>query len=333
MKSYLKKDNTYYKNLDEWRNDYEPFLEQLFINKMGNQCKDPYQDPDSYYTNTKEIYIDMAKYLNIQEKKLKDRLNGDYEYSYDEDKKFIKVINKEDNGFFYLKSDQFGFSAPSKKKDHPYDTYILSSKDKKKAIKNVAKWVYESRTIGGAFLWALENNASGKLRHDFNYNTIRGGSISVRGGSYIQDRVDLTLLEIQTVLERQGDCLLARQNNGNMQKWLDHFIVEEPSISPFVTYIDFFGFNNFVKGRKEYKIINTINSDLEDENNKDSNEKTSSKRDLIKTYESIDEVYGKKIIYSKGEVQLRIDELEKMLNNVNCLIKKRTDTIEKTINK
>lgn len=334
MGSYLKKsikDEKYYNSIEEWKEVYKPFLRQLYNNdKIAGQYKDPYRDPDSYYTNAKKFYRDMATFLNKSEVKLKDKLNGEFVYSYDEDEKFIKVVEGEET-LFYLKTDQLGFSAPSEKRSHPYDTYIKiikqsNDENKEKAIENaiedVAKWVYESRTIGGAFLWALEDNYSGssdkpKPQHDFQYNRIRGGS--EKGGSYIEDRVDLTLLEIKTVLETENNCLLANQYKykKNMQRWLNHF--KKEGYSAFETYVEFFCFDAFVYEKSN--IINILSLDLKE------SEISSSK----KTYKSIDEIYGKKEIYGEEGVQHKIDDMKKMLNNVNWLINERTAKIEKEV--
>lgn len=341
MESYLKKsikDEKYYNSIEEWEKVYRPFLMQLYkIDKIADQYKDPYRDPDSYYTNAKKFYRDMATFLNKREEEFHNhnRLNGKFKYSYDKDEKFIKVVEDEVT-LFYLKTDQFGFSAPSEEQSHPYDTYITKiieqSNDQNKekeiedAIKDVAKWVYESRTIGGAFLWALEDNYSGssdkpKPQHDFQYNRIRGGS--EKGGSYIEDRVDLTLLEIKAVLETEkNNCLLANQykNKKNMQRWLNHF--KKEGYSAFETYVEFFCFNDFVD--KEYNIINIISSNLNVKRNDESN--------VI--YKSIDEkVYGKKEIYAGGKVLLEIDVMKKMLNNVNWLINMRTMNMKEIIKK
>lgn len=319
MKSYLKNSGTNYKNLKEWIGVYKPFLKHAFSETDVNWDADPYQDPDSKMTNSEEFYKTLKTFLKAQEKSFQEKklLTGNFVYTFDIlSHPYIKVeeVDKDGNHqpLFYLKSDQFGFSAPSQEKNHPYDSYIEKSENKNNAITNVAKWIYESRTIGGSFLWPLEVNSDEKPIDNPPYNIARGGSC--KRGTYIEDRVDLTLLEIKTVLEGAKEkCILANyiNKNKNLERWLNHFKVEKSSESPFTTYVDFFCFNAFViedkqEGRKEYKIRNIITSDF---------------------YKTIKGVYGKKDIYNKKK-PLEIDKMEKMLNTVNCLIKERTEDME-----
>lgn len=84
-------------------------------------------------------------------------------------------------------------------------------------------------------------------------------------GSYIEDRVDLTLLEIkhiyefrklESLLPYSRDLLFNRHKNQYADKWFGFF-------DSFEDYVDFFMFNNFVKatvknGKKEYMPINIL---------------------------------------------------------------------------
>ena len=84
-------------------------------------------------------------------------------------------------------------------------------------------------------------------------------------GSYIEDRVDLTLLEIKHIykfreLENQliygKDYLFKRYKNQYADKWFGFF-------DSFEDYVDFFMFNDFVEdistnGKKEYMPINIL---------------------------------------------------------------------------
>lgn len=334
MNSYLKKDGTYYKNLKEWNDDYIPFLKHVFseTEKDVYWRADPYNDPDSKKTKSEEFYRTMTIFLNAQEKSFQEKnlLTGKFIYSFDIlSYPYIEVKEADEeekhSPLFYLKSDQFGFSAPSEEKSHPYDTYILQSilngKNIDNAIENVARWVYESRTIGGSFLWPLEVDQEGKFIESPSYNTTRGGSC--KGGTNIEDRVDLTLLEIMMVLEeRKNDkVILNTYYEKNMKKWLNHF-------KTFDIYASFFCFDGIFSNAcakekiKEKGLINIIDSDIE-------------KNDYI---ELLEEDIGERKIYevhrgpNKSELLLSYEELEKMLKNVNLLINKRTEKMENIIN-
>lgn len=220
-----------------------------------------YKDPDE---NCLQFYEDLTSFLNVQEKRIKG-LNKSYTYKVSKKHLYCievrqkhKVENKINNPIFYLKSDQFGFSAPSDKyNEHPYDTYLRISEDKEK-FKKVAKWLYCSRGIGGSFLWPMEINRNGKLNKNPRINTDRGGSNPYnKDGSYnnrynrywIEDRVDLTLLEIKRVLDYSSDekisgsilwnCCLPETN---LMKWLKHF-------GTFERYVKFFCFDSFVNDK------------------------------------------------------------------------------------
>lgn len=341
MKSYLKKSDsdTYYENLEEWKKDYKPFLEQLFSLKTNSKkiYLDPYQDPDSHKTDAEEFYREMTVFLNAQEKAFQNLLNGHFKYELEEpanrkfDFPYIKVVeetNEKRKPLFYLKSDQFGFSFPSSERGgHPYNCYIATSINKEQAIDNVSKWIYESRSIGGVFLWPLEINKQGNPITNPMYNITRGGSC-VRG-SYIEDRVDLTLLEIKTVLDGEDSSLLADQYKNNMKIWLDHF-------KSFDIYTSFFCFDKmflevFVhdEEKKEKKeLINIVDSDIE------KNEYIALLKENINDYKRERRIYkiikGPKGRYI-GKLLLNNEELEKMLKNVNIMIRKRTEEMEKII--
>lgn len=327
MYSYLKKTKELYLNMEEWIADYKPFLKHAFSKpeKDVNWYADPYNDPDSKKTNSEEFYRAMTDFLKAQEKffQKKELLTGEFVYAFDIlSSPYIEVkeIGKDESSF-YLKSDQFGFSAPSEEKSHPYDTYILQSilngKNIDNAIENVARWVYESRTIGGSFLWPLEVDQERKFIERPSYNITRGGSC--KGGTYIEDRVDLTLLEIMMVLEdKENNKVKLRKyfgNDTNMKKWLKHF-------KSFDVYASFFCFDEsfFVQEKGIKNIIASNNIE---------------KNDYIVLREKD---IGERKIYevhrgpNKSELLLSYEELEKMLKNVNLLINKRTEKMENIIN-
>lgn len=126
-----------------------------------------------------------------------------------------------------------------------------SDKDPDAIAEFIANYVYTTRTIGGSFLWP-------ETLHE-QYNKHRGN------GSYIEDRVDLTLLEIKHYFEYRelddkknfkysGDILFSRYKIPDAQTWFGFF-------DSFEDYVDFFMFNDFVdkdKQTKEYTPINIL---------------------------------------------------------------------------
>lgn len=181
----------------------------------------------------------------------------------------ITVYYKDQYGneqHFTVHSDQLGFSAVCLKyfrKNYPLSRYLEMQKNKLDKLKNksdkkletvakfLSEYVYTTRTLGGSFLWP-EDWYKG-------YNMERGN------GSYIEDRVDLTLLEIKHIykfreLENQliygKDYLFKRYKNQYADKWFGFF-------DSFEDYVDFFMFNDFVEdistnGKKEYMPINIL---------------------------------------------------------------------------
>lgn len=181
----------------------------------------------------------------------------------------ITVHYKGQNGKEYgfrLHSDQLGFSAVPCiyfRNNYPLSRYLEMQKNKLDKRKNksnkatdavadfLAGYVYTTRTLGGSFLWPESWYKA--------YNMSRGN------GSYIEDRVDLTLLEIKHIykfreLENQliygKDHLLKQYKNQYADKWFGFF-------DSFEDYVDFFMFNDFVEdistnGKKEYMPINIL---------------------------------------------------------------------------
>lgn len=325
MKSYLKnkKDDTYYENLQDWNSAYIPFLTNFFIHGNWERKNEPYEDPDS---TAEEFYKALRIFLQAQEDSYRDLLNGHFKYEFDFP--YIKV-EKETNEegiyeqLFYLKSDQFGFSRPSDKKSHPYDTYIEMCSNKENAIENVARWIYESRTIGGAFLWPLEVDEKGELynRNNPPYNMRRGGSC--KGGSKIEDRVDLTLFEIKMLLDgkHNNKVILERvsRDGTNMKKWLDHF-------KSFETYISFFCFDDFLS---EKDIINIVGSNINTEKPDQNHIELLKENDIGER--KIYEICCRRGYPNIGTPLLDNEKLKTMLNNVNILIKRRTEKMEEII--
>ena len=250
----------------------------------------PYEDPDRLVgkkrINTK-FYSDLKDFLNKKENCECDK-EGPYTYGEDDKYKYIK----NENTGVELVSDQFGFSAPSLKLSHPYDIYLRKCKDEGKnrdeAINNVVKWVMESRTIGGSFLWPKDIWAG--------YNIARGGSINKR--SRIEDRVDLTLCEIMHYLgpkKYENDILYqCIEENSVGEKWLKSF-------GDFPRYVDYFCFKPFVD--ENYMPYDIVKSNIAKGDKKPINED-----------EKPSSVF-----------KLSIEELETVLSNVNYMIKERSD--------
>ncbi len=306
----LNRDGELYKK-EDWINDYKKWIHSLFDPKKKDQelCIDPYKDPDG---NCKQFYDKLVSFLNNREDKVK--LGEKYTYEFcDTDPFGIEVRKKVSDGksgvLFYLKSDQFGFSVPSKNKDHPYDIFIEQCDNDKRdtELENVAKWIYYSRTLGGSFLWPMEIGIDGEWINNPRYNMARGGAKGSAGKKqyHIEDRVDLTLLEIKQVYDGCGINMLANNilyrncfSSPNMRKWLLHF-------GTFKNYVEFFCFDDCfidMKTMKPYDITRSNNSLLDNK----------------------PEEYMKKKIFINKESMMSKDDLGNMFDEVKKRIIDRT---------
>lgn len=209
---------------------YEDYLEWKSAYSKNPGC---YVDPDS---KSCLLYKNLVKFLNIQEKEI-DGLNGKLTYEFSLDP-FGICVKYEDNNKWFLKSDQLGFSV-----NGIYEKYIEKAKDKKNAKENVSQWIFASRTLGGSFLWPMDiNQKDGSWITNPQYNIVRGKGL-------IQDRADMTLLDIKNCFnDIQNDgkiSWLRKQYNEkpHMKKWLDHFGCGEDG---FKKYIKFFMFDSFM---------------------------------------------------------------------------------------
>ena len=222
-----------------------------------------YIDPDA--KENKGFYRDLSNFLNAASWKNKKKL---YFKANEAPYGMITVYYKDQYGneqHFTVHSDQLGFSAVPWiyfRKDYPLSRYLEMQKNKLDKLKNksegqktvaefLANYVYTTRTIGGSFLWPESLWST--------YNKNRGN------GSYIEDRVDLTLLEIKHYFEYRelddkknfkysGDILFRYYDNLDTQTWFGFF-------DSFEDYVDFFLFNDFVdkdKQTKEYTPINIL---------------------------------------------------------------------------
>ena len=105
-------------------------------NKRRNSCGGLYCDPDK---GNIEYYTQICHFLNSQEQKII-KENKRYHYctgNYNE-KARINVC-KNGKFIFCLKSDQFGFSAPTykNKNTHPYGVYYNGADDKEEVLLTV----------------------------------------------------------------------------------------------------------------------------------------------------------------------------------------------------
>lgn len=207
-----------------------------------------YMDPDK--KENIDFYNDLSDFLNAasceHRKDLLFKANG-------LSKKGIMVYRKKDKKeYFTIHSDQLGFSAVpwiyfSNK--YPLSRYFEMQKNKE-AAQFLADYVLTTRTLGGSFLWP---------------ETLWKGYNRSRGCAKIEDRVDLTLLEIKHYFEYRelddkkkfkysGDILFGYYDNLDAQTWFGFF-------DSFEDYVDFFMFNDFVdkdKQTKEYMPINIL---------------------------------------------------------------------------
>ena len=258
-----------------------------------------YMDPDK--KESIDFYNDLSGFLNAasceHRKDLLFKANG-------LSKKGIMVYRKKDKKeYFTIQSDQLGFSAVpwiyfSTK--YPLSRYFEMQKNEE-AAKFLTDYVLATRTLGGSFLWPES------LYKDYNPG---------RGRAKIEDRVDLTLLEIKHYFEYRelddkkkfkysGDILFSRYKFLDTQTWFGFF-------DSFEDYVDFFLFNGFVKeinknGKKEYMPINILTGDPFEK------DYLNYEKDVLKVLEE--------------------DKLKAMLDLVMRKVKTRSEDMEKLIAK
>ena len=175
-------------------------------NPRQGEC--PYSDPDEVnnninYVKNSEFYKALTVFLKCSKKKIQESCDFVLEFKEPtdlEDKSRKKpgdrsiTVQKDENDYLYLTSDQFGFSAISNENQtwsplmYPYAIYERCYKGDKSLIGDT---IWYTRTIGGSFLWPKADQKGWSSL----YNTNRGVN------SYIEDRVDLTLYEIKEYLD------------------------------------------------------------------------------------------------------------------------------------
>lgn len=282
----LTKDYEFCENNDEAKKKRNKLVLELgndgkMIKNKSERSYKLYIDPDA--KENKGFYRDLSNFLNAASWKNKKKL---YFKANEAPYGMITVYYKDKKGkehHFTLHSDQLGFSAVPWiyfRKDYPLSRYLEMQKNKLDKLKNksdklknksdidvvadfLTKYVYTTRTIGGSFLWP-ESWYKG-------YNMSRGNGREIKdkiikgNAGYIEDRVDLTLLEIKHYFEYRelddkkkfkysGDILFRYYDNLDAQTWFGFF-------DSFEDYVDFFMFNDFVdkdKQTKEYTPINIL---------------------------------------------------------------------------
>lgn len=287
----------------------------LDLRKKGEIIKDKsessnklYIDPDK--KENEEFYRELSNFLNASRISRKNNKILSFEAN-EAPYGMITVYYKDKYGnkqHFTVHSDQFGFSAVPCiyfRKNYPLSRYLemqknKSDKDPDAVAEFLANYVYTTRTLGGSFLWPET------LWKD--YNKSRGN------GNYIEDRVDLTLLEIKHYFEYRdlddkkkfkysGDILFRYYDNLDDQTWFGFF-------DSFEDYVDFFMFNDFVDKDKQTKEYTPIN---------------------ILTGEAFETDYPG---YKKDTLKEIEDEkqLKEMLERVRDMVEKRTKKMEDLIN-
>lgn len=292
-----------YENKDRAKKECNKILRKLggsgaVVNDESKNRYKIYNDPDK--KENIDFYNDLSDFLNAasceHRKDLLFKANG-------LSKKGIMVYRKKDKKeYFTIQSDQLGFSADTWiyfSTQYPLSRYFEMKKDKE-AAKFLTDYVLATRTLGGSFLWP---------------ETLWKSYNPGRGRAKIEDRVDLTLLEIKHYFEYRelddkknfkysGDILFSRYKFLDTQTWFGFF-------DSFEDYVDFFMFNDFVEdigigGKKEYMPINILNG----------------------------EPFEKDCLYYEEDILKNICEkgLKDVLERVRDMVEKRTKKMEDLIN-
>lgn len=234
--------------LENFSNSYDSGKEEL---KDKDVIRSKTKNEYKYYDE--EFYKEYTKLLNCR--------NDKFDVSFDEKHQIpgLKFVGKKE---YYLKSDQFGFSRPDHEFKYPYAKYLekvlkYDKENMENAIKKVITWMFKTRQVGGSFFWPLEkNNEKINLKNNPQYNLNRGKP-------YIQDRVDLTLLEVYQIYKSgvlvdkndkvdllEGNILYTNCFTDTMKSWLNEF-------GTFSDFVEFFALNPFVdqKTGRPYNLL------------------------------------------------------------------------------
>ncbi len=325
-----------------WVDSYSKYLETGVKQKGYNpgadkhivRYYDPYDDIDAVYNGrvrVPEYYSDLTGFLNVRMK----------------DQRFNKPLFGEgvpkDRSITFddlaLTSDSFGFSAPGGNENHPLDKLLSYSKH----YTDVADYLYDTRTIGGAFIWPkikVHTSRGSAWRSVFNQNRgVKGHNL----GSYINDRVDLTLQEIKMfyqycenngsdkelidAMRKDGYVILKGTDAGAICEWLQCF-------GSFNGFIDFFCFYDFVVDKNCCPINeSTKNYELFPINIASEEEKSILKMESICGQSQADFMkhFMKQCISEYDEVLNDEQRLMGMLERVRSMITARTKSMEDNI--
>lgn len=95
------------------------------IKKWIEEFEKEYIDPDGIKRGKNGYEYNNEAFYNEYKNLLENR-NNKFELHFDpRNEPGLIMINKKNKEKFWLKSDQFGFSAPSSKLNHVYDVYLL----------------------------------------------------------------------------------------------------------------------------------------------------------------------------------------------------------------
>lgn len=265
---------------------YKHYLPEDFINKYidyleEKENKSPYYDIDAVSTKCYNYYKDLSEFLaDVVNSKFQCPQKNSYPFAMELDGKFFT-------------SDTFGFSAFKHDQEfnsnYPYARFLKLDGDSKVDIdekrKLVADCIYETRTIGGAFVWPkvyLKEHRNPGYYSLYNY--YRGAL------GYIEDRVDLTLYEIKCFFDIYNEkkeynefiCAYRKKYDKNImfnytnKPGISEFTPEEKTLemkyvfnwlstfSSFKDYVNKLCFNPFISDLNgDYLIINIANKDKE----------------------------------------------------------------------
>ena len=258
----------------------------------------------------------------------------------DPSKILVYVVNKDgkvenpSEPYLRLTSDQLGFSAIDDglskwpcyylfdvNKKHPlYRLFRLAldeGKSKRSTMnKFISEFIYSTRTLGGAFVWPTNDTEKDGDRKCI-YNIRRGSN------SYIEDRADLTLLEVKCYYEEieKDDLILKVAKDQQtykfqMYKFLELFRGSNGEES-FRNFVEFFILDAFVDKNQNFTPKNIMNPNV-----------------VGFAPPKFDKKRGKKC-YNIGdplsERELSAEGLMKILKRVQNMVQQRTLAMEKIV--
>lgn len=352
--------------------------EGKYYPQRGESNRPPYNDPDCNSLDFCSYYWELTQFLNERETWLKEIMKEKYEaYEYaapvnckkkkqgknkypgSDKNEIIVYCNGEEK--LRLKSDQFGFSVGADQSGfdiHPYGTLcdrarVKTEDEKMRVYKVIAECIYRTRTLGGGFLWSVNANIWDE------YNKKRGGSRNKWEKNrkyYIEDRVDLTLLEVKHLFEwicpdgkareeeffkdsklwdrceYRDDILFqiikekmqrndSKERNDNQEsKGVLDYIQWLRHFGTFANYMKFFCFDDFAD--KQSMPLDIVESQLQWDDER---------RKLNGTEKMLEEPTKYKQREAYSVYRLADEKLEQMLKNVSFLTAARSYRLQKVI--